>query len=450
MKNKNGLSKKLLISHVGVTLTAVLSIVLLVNLVMNYSFNRYQNNQQQTEVQSILDELIAGDDESTSIWNPNVWMLISHQAMARDYIVRIYDNDHRLIWDTSQMGMQAQQASKPLQTTIHKTIMKKNQQLGFLEFQPSEGTFQNLNQQFLRMFNTLLWAALILVMAGTYLFSKYIANSISQPLPEIKDIALKIKEGDLNSRVEVTNQSTEINEVGLALNHLAEGLGKQDQLRKTLTADVAHELRTPLTTIQSHLEAFQDGIWEPTPDKLQVCHDQVIRLVQFINDLENLAAVENPMVQLKKEIISLSDIIRHSLNMVSGPFTHKDISVDLVITDDVWIIGDQSRLVQVFINLLSNAFKYTGSGSIHIEVAKNKVEGIVIISDTGQGITEAELPHIFERFYRGDKSRNRKTGGAGIGLAIVKAIVEAHEGSIEIQSELNIGTSVRVRLPLVR
>lgn len=241
-----------------------------------------------------------------------------------------------------------------------------------MEFLPVKETSQSLNQQFLRMFYTLLWAAMILVIVGTYLFSRYMAKSISQPLLEIKDIASKMREGDLSSRVEMLNQNTEIDDVGRTLNHLADGLEKQEQLRKSLTADVAHELRTPLTTIQSHLEAFQDGIWEPTPDKLQVCHDQVLRLVRLISDLENLAAVENPMVQLMTEIVSLNEIVGESLNSVSSQFGHERLSYDLINKSDVWISGDRSRLLQVFVNLISNAFKYTSSGSVHIEVLKRK------------------------------------------------------------------------------
>ncbi|MNH25047.1 Alkaline phosphatase synthesis sensor protein PhoR [compost metagenome] len=181
-----------------------------------------------------------------------------------------------------------------------------------------------------------------------------------------------------------------------------------------------------------------------------MCHDQVLRLVRLISDLENLAAVENPMVQLKTEIVSLNDIVEKSLNTVSSQFRHKGLSADLISTNDVWITGDRSRLVQVFVNLISNAFKYTSSGSIHIEVLKENAEGVVIVSDTGMGIPEDELSYIFERFYRGEKSRNRKTGGAGIGLAVVKAIVDAHAGSIHVESEINKGTTVRVCLPLIR
>ncbi|WP_236330020.1 sensor histidine kinase [Paenibacillus auburnensis] len=428
-------------------LAALLSIVLLVNIVMNVSFSQYQKNQEQAEIQSLLENLKDAYHESAGQWNPNVWMIISHQAMVNEYIVRVYDIDRQLIWDTSQMAMHKSQST---QDTITKAIVKGNHQVGALEFQSLDKTSQSLNQQFLRMFNILLWAAMFLVVAGTYLFSRYMAKSISQPLLEIKDIASRMRQGDLTSRVEVLNHNTEIDDVGRALNHLADGLEKQEQFRKTLTADVAHELRTPIATIQSHLEAFQDGIWEPTPEKLQVCHDQALRLVRLISDLENLANAENPMIQLKTEIVSLNEIVEESLNIVSSQFWQKGLSSDLISLNNVWITGDRSRLVQVFVNLISNAYKYTSSGRIQIEVSQEKTEAVVIVSDTGMGITEEELPYIFERFYRGEKSRNRKTGGAGIGLAVVKAIVDAHSGAIYIESEIHKGTTVHVRLPLVR
>jgi signal transduction histidine kinase len=256
-----------------------------------------------------------------------------------------------------------------------------------------------------------------------------------------------MKEGNLSSRVVLAHRQTEIEEVGLALNHLADALEQQDQLRKNLTADIAHELRTPLATIQSHIEAFQDGVWEATPDKLEVCHGQVIRLVKLIHDLENLSAVENPMLKLKQEPVRLLEVIRESEKTVKAQFSEKPI--DLIIQEEtpVVITGDAGRLIQVFVNLLNNAYKFTGEGSIYVRIFEAADQVNVTVSDTGSGIASDELPHIFERFYRGDKSRNRKTGGAGIGLAIVKAIVEAHGGSIHVESKINQGTRFTLHFP---
>ncbi|MNN10798.1 Signal transduction histidine-protein kinase BaeS [compost metagenome] len=316
-----------------------------------------------------------------------------------------------------------------------------------MEVQGVSSAFESQNRQFLQMFSTLSWIALIVVIVAVTLFSVFMANSLSKPLVQIKQIATKMRAGDLSSRVKTESQITEIEEVGLSLNHLADTLEQQDQLRKNLTADIAHELRTPIATIQSHIEAFQDGIWETTPDKLDVCHKQVIRLVKLIQDLENLSAVENPMLKLKKDPVSLNQVIQDSITSVKEQFSHKEIILDLHQAQQVVVMGDYTRLVQVFTNLLHNAFKYTNQGRIHVEITEEQTVSMVKISDTGLGIGEDELPYIFERFYRGEKSRNRKTGGAGIGLAIVKAIVDAHEGSIEVQSELNKGTEFTIRFP---
>ena len=455
--NKWGLRAKLLVSHVGVAVSALLTIILLVNLVMNFSFNRYQESQRQGEANALIEELSASYNVSVHEWDEGTLMLLSHQAMLREYSVQLYDKQYHLLWNTRQMGMSMNSGMTANETnetlgdngSIRKAIYKDGQQIGTVVIQGIGESSQNLNRQFLRMFNTLLWAALLVVIAGACLFSVMLAKGISRPLLQIKEIATRMIAGDLSSRIVLSGHApgAEVEEVGLALNHLADALEQQDKLRKTLTADVAHELRTPLTTIQSHLEAFQDGIWEPTPDKLQICHDQVLRLVQLISDLENLAAVENPILQLHKENVCLNEIVHQSLHTISGLYKDKGIIVNVAESEAVYITGDYSRLIQVFDNLLSNAYKYTNSGSIQVAVSRKGTEAQVSIKDTGTGIAPEELPLIFERFYRGEKSRNRKTGGSGIGLAIVKAVVEVHGGDITVKSELNQGTEVMVSFP---
>jgi len=455
--NSGGLRKKLLLSHMGVAASSLLTIVLLVNLVMLFSLGKYTVEQQQAEANALAEDLTASYSNSTGQWTMETLMSISHQAMQRGYVVRIFDQQRNLVWDTSAMGMPmpSEKGSDEVpratgdSNRIKKAIVKAGKPVGTLEIRGIEEPFQKQNQQFLRMFNTLLGAALILVMAGVYLFSVFTANGISRPLMHIKQVAVRMREGDLSSRV-TTSDDTEVGEVGRALNHLADALEKQDKLRKNLTADIAHELRTPLATIQSHIEAIQDGVWEATPDKLQVCHDQVIRLVQLISDLEKLTAVENPMLQLRKETVCLNEIIHDSINTVAEPFHYQNIPLEVREDRNVYVTGDYSRLVQVFVNLLNNAYKYTSRGKIQVTLAEERFEAKVSIADTGAGIAADELPFIFERFYRGEKSRNRKTGGAGIGLAVAKAIVEAHGGKITVHSTINEGSEFTVHFPKIR
>ncbi|MDN4067610.1 ATP-binding protein [Paenibacillus vini] len=453
--NSGGLRKRLLFSHLGVSLGSLLLIMIIVYVVMSFSFGRYTQNQQQTEADTIAMELESSFDQSSGGWSSVTLMTVSHQAMLRSYSIRIYDADGHLIWDTKAMGSMMQgsietQNDDRLQNStkvIKRDITIDHAKNGWIEIEGLSTRFETQNRQFLNRFNMLIWLAFILALAGVTFYSIYMSKSLSRPLLRIKQIANQMREGDLSSRVALGHHQTEIEEVGLALNHLADALEQEDRLRKNITADIAHELRTPLATIQSHIEAFQDGVWEATPDKLEICHGQVVRLVKLIQDLESLSAVENPMLKLKQEPVMLVEVIRESEKTVKAQFKAKPI--DLIIQEETPIVirGDSGRLIQVFVNLLNNAYKYTSEGSIHIRIFETADHVTVSMSDTGTGISSDELPHIFERFYRGDKSRNRRTGGAGIGLAIVKAIVEAHGGHIHAESEIDQGTRFTLHFP---
>ncbi|OKP92990.1 cell wall metabolism sensor histidine kinase WalK [Paenibacillus sp. P32E] len=442
--NKSGLRTKLLLSHLGVALCSLLIIMFLVNLVMSFSFGRYVEARQRAEAGFLLADLEQAYDSSNS-WSMDTLMSLSHQAMLRDYSIRLYDVAGKLIWDTGNMGMSAVASDD---AASRYSVMGNGANVGTLEIQGNGGAEQMQNRDFLQMFNRLSWGALLLVLGGAYLYSRYMAKDLSRPLVRIKGIAVRMREGDLTERVTLpASRQTEIDEVGQALNYLADTLQQQEKLRKNLTADVAHELRTPLTTVQSYIEAFQDGVWEATPERLQICHGQILRLVQLIDDLEKLNAAENPMLQLRYERLCLNDVLRDSVHSVAGRPELDQVVLTLKEETEHWVSGDYERLVQVFVNLLNNALKFTKEGQVEITFLENPSEVIVSIADTGAGIAEDELPYIFERFYRGEKSRSRKTGGAGIGLAIVKAIVEAHGGQITVSSTLGSGTEFNVHLP---
>lgn len=453
--NSGGLRKRLLISHLGVSLGALLLIMIIVYVVMSFSFGRYIQNQQQAEADTIALELKSTYDQSSGGWSSDSLMTVSHQAMLRSYSIRIFDADGLLLWDTNSMGRMMQDSMKrdddpSLQIStnvIMRDVTIDHVKKGWIEIEGLSTRFETQNRQFLTRFNTLIWGAFILAISGVTLFSIVMSNSLSRPLLRIKQIATQMRGGDLSSRVALGHHQTEIEEVGLALNHLADALEQQEQLRKHLTADIAHELRTPIATIQSHIEAFQDGVWEATPDKLEICHGQVARLVKLIQDLENLSTVENPMLKLKQEPVRLVEVIKESEKTVKAQFKGKPIELTIHKETSAVITGDEGRLIQVFVNLLNNAYKYTNEGSIHICIFETTDQVQVNISDTGAGIATDELPYIFERFYRGDKSRNRKTGGAGIGLAIVKAIVEAHGGKVYVESKINQGTRFTLHFP---
>jgi signal transduction histidine kinase len=207
---------------------------------------------------------------------------------------------------------------------------------------------------------------------------------------------------------------------------------KQEDIRRRLTADVAHELRTPLAALSTNLEAIAEGALEPTPERIQKCYDEIQRLNKLVSDMEKLATAESDVLKLNKQPIDMLGLARDVFTEVTGV--------------PVMINADRERLLQVLTNLKSNAEKYS-DGIVSVTVQDIGKFAKVTVTDRGQGIAPEDLPHIFERFYRADKSRNRSTGGAGIGLAIVKTIVEAHGGKVKAESEPGKGSTFTVLMP---
>ncbi|MDR0862634.1 MAG: HAMP domain-containing histidine kinase [Oscillospiraceae bacterium] len=211
----------------------------------------------------------------------------------------------------------------------------------------------------------------------------------------------------------------------------AEKLARQEELRRQLTADVAHELRTPLTAVSTNLEAMAAGALAPTTERLNDCYGEIQRLGKLVADLESLAKTESELHRLTLEPVDLLDLVREVFGTASG--------------ERVTVSADRERMLQVLTNLRSNAEKY-GNGGIDVTVKSNGKYGEIAVRDDGIGISAEDLPHVFERFYRADKSRTRSTGGAGIGLAIVAAIVAAHGGAVVAESALGEGSTFTVRL----
>jgi signal transduction histidine kinase len=231
-------------------------------------------------------------------------------------------------------------------------------------------------------------------------------------------------------RVDCDYYTAELHELAASLNGMAVELQEAEKRQQRLTADVAHELRTPLTCLQGEIEAMLDGVWEPTAQRLESCREETKRLTKLVEDLSSLTAIEWQGITLDKTDFDISDLIGTVALGFESALREKNITLNCRLPK-LTVHADYDRLKQVFYNLLANAVKYTDTGSITITaVQKANAQCVVTIADTGIGIGENELPHIFERFYRTDKSRNRTSGGSGIGLTIARAIIQAHGGTI--------------------
>jgi two-component system, OmpR family, sensor histidine kinase BaeS len=294
------------------------------------------------------------------------------------------------------------------------------------------------------LLSSVLWTSIGAILL-VCIISYFVAKNLSRPMVEMRKVAEKMAKGELQVRVKSLGDD-ELNDLGNSLNQLAAKLQLQETYRKNMTSDIAHELRTPLATIKSHLEAFEDGVFEPTTVRLQSLTGEIDRLITIVHDLEYLTAMEAPEFSLNKKTQQLNHILIKSVDAVSGAFVQKGILLRSELDSDIELNMDAKRMSQVFMNLFSNALRYTPRGGEVTVVTHVDTESVLIsIRDTGIGIPEEESKHVFERFYRGEKSRNREHGGSGIGLTIVKRIVEAHDGQIWINEEYKRGTEVKMK-----
>ncbi len=282
--------------------------------------------------------------------------------------------------------------------------------------------------------------------AAALVLAFLLAQTLSGPLRRIRLAAQRIERGDLATRVELGG-GAELQAVGHALNRLAETLEHEEELRKESVADLAHELRTPVSGLLSRIEAAQDGVLEDEAANLEAMHAETLRLVRLLDDLAKLAEAERPGLLLEKRPLDLAAVARREAEAFAPRFAEKGIGFATEL-EPVDVSGDPDRLSQVAANLLSNALRYTElGGEVRLRVGREAGSAVLEVTDTGIGIAPDDLKHVFTRFWRGEKSRSRATGGTGIGLAIVRELVRAHDGRIDVESTLGQGSRFRVLLP---
>ena len=270
------------------------------------------------------------------------------------------------------------------------------------------------------------------------------------PMRELTETAERLGKGELDQRVS-QNHGGEIGQLASAFNTMASELETAETRRRRLTADIAHELRTPLTNIRGYLEAVKDGVVEPDADTIDTLHNETLHLSTLVEDLRLLAIADAGALKLEMFPDRIETIVE-SVVQASKPRS-MDVGVELVsdIADELPLVEiDRTRMIQVVQNLIENAIQHSPPNSqvtLRVDQIEETRSVQISVSDQGDGISEADIGLLFDQFYRVDTSRTRSTGGAGLGLTIVKRLVEAHGGSISVTSEIGDGSTFVVELP---
>lgn len=453
---------KLTLSYIFIVVAVVGLTSLAANVGLKRQFENYVIRRQEKQISEII-ELIQMKYEEEHNWSAGYLEIIGMNALQNGMVIVVKDDKNRNIWSAYEhnnglcqamiMNMRANMYSYSDKWNGDYQEKSYPIQLGGQQF----GTlttgyvgpyyFNDEELIFIKALNSLFLITGICSLVIAFGLGIFMSVRISKPLKKIAVKALSLSEGSYKERLIDESHTSEIGILAETINELSDALEHKDKLRRQLTQDVAHELRTPLTSVQGHMEAMLDGIWAMDKDRLNSCYEEIIRIKKLIGSIEDLSGVENENVLLHKEDFDLSKLIVRLLNNYENESLSKNIQINYAETPIV-IHADQDKMSQVFNNLLSNALKYSkDQGEITIEAEKEGNEIVIHVKDTGIGIAEGDLPLIFERFYRADKSRSRQSGGIGVGLTITRAIILAHEGTIRVSSELGRGSEFIIRLP---
>jgi signal transduction histidine kinase len=495
MKKNRSLRSHISLSIAIVTLLAVALICLLSNILLDKQFERYAEEQRQLRATDIARNISTLYYPVTKTWDVDAIHALGMYSMTDGYIVVVRDVGGEVIWDAQNHDMarcaeimdeialrMEQHGASGGFTSRDFTLEQNGREIGEASI-TSYGPFffSEADAALLNALNRILIVIGLIALAAAVIVGFALARRVSKPALESAKTAERIADGDFAARVNSGSGIRELDELIGSVNRLANDLGKQQELRKQLTADMAHELRTPLAAISVQIESMAEGVIEPTPERLEGCRNEIKRLTNLIAGLDRLEEAEMRDTDDTARRIKETDVtalVRSVCAAWEVKASRKNIGIDIEESHigPVSARIDSDAIAGAVSNLISNAVKYTPAGSrvrvgvgpfrpniiyrliqeknaddeeirkegemigaggnteepsTHTAISHKKRKTVVItVEDTGPGIPEDELPYIFERLYRADKSRNRDTGGAGIGLAIAREAVAAHGGSI--------------------
>ena len=421
---------------------------LFINYQIDHHFDQYVLQEQAEELRGIK-ELIEKNYHQDNNWE-NTQNLLNNYIHGRRVLVELIEADTgKVIFSNhEQRGSGRRHTTFEGDTagslTIEDITREQNneQSLAYLSWKlPARNRFESDHSSvFLKNVNrTIFWVAALLIVLSiiiSWLFSRY----FTKPLLKMNRLTAAVKQGDYQQKVDIKGDD-ELSQLGNSLNEMVKRLKHLEKTREESTANLAHELRTPLAIISNYVTGLKDGILNPDNTTLKEIEEEISRLKRLVDRLEDLTASGQKLIELQPETFNLKTLINNVVALYKKQAREKEITINTRFTtpddiSDFQFHGDRDAIKSIIINLLTNALKYTPTmGEISLIVNNTEEAVIFKIKDNGIGIPKQDLPYIFSRFYRTDKSRSTDTGGVGLGLTITRQLVRAHNGKIEVDSK---------------
>ncbi len=454
----SGLRFRLFLSFSIVILVAVGAVSIFVTRTMQNEINLFSQRNDQARVGRVGFELIRYYNDHRT-WEGIQPYVVQWGSLYGSRIL-VTDTNNTVLADSEETMLgQVYQSDTP---GFRLTLLNEQTPSGFVYISPapeaaaappdnfavSRPDFPAPLSLYININRLLIWGTFVAI-ALAFLFTFFFANRISAPVKNLAFAAMRLGKGDLTQRVAVGDKG-EIGELEQSFNTMASELENSDKIQRNMIADIAHELRTPLTNIRGYLEAISDGVIKPDPETIRSLDEEAALLSRLVSDLQELSLAESGALKFNFNVQEIESIIRQTVTTKQNLASAKGIALNADLPGNLPQANiDSQRISQVLRNLLENAIAHTGAGG-RIDVSAAVKGGFIEISvaDTGEGIPAEAIPHLFERFYRVDKSRTRATGGSGLGLKIAKKLVEAHGGTITVRSEPGKGSCFSFTIPV--
>ncbi|AQR96225.1 sensor histidine kinase [Clostridium saccharoperbutylacetonicum] len=437
------------------SVVSVLLSVLIINTTITNTFNKYMEDIQ-TKRNARLVEYFQQVYKNDGSWSLTSGEEMMHEAYMSNYCLSLLDENRKVVWEMNHEDIQNKNhmtVNGKEETGVYTSntfdINVNDKTVGYIivgQYSPVLLSQEDIS--FKGQINKGIVFSGILTLIIVGVISLILSKQFSEPIKAVSKTSVSLSKGNYNSRSNVKSNIEEIRNLTESINSLGEKLDNQDLLRKRLVSDISHEIRTPLNVLQNNLEAMIDGIIPITTDKLNNLNDEVIRFGKLLNNLNSLKQIESDEITLKLGLVNINELLSSVIEDFSIAAAEKKVKLFINKDEDrdFIVLGDCDKLKQVFINLISNGIKFNKvDGSVWINISSDADFVIIEIKDNGIGIKKEDLPYVFERMYRGDKSRH-KIEGSGIGLTLVKKILSLHSAAIDVESRENKGTTFTVCL----